>query len=122
VRRDQDQQVVWQFLALKALDHLPLGIDRLDIEERVELDPLLLEDRRRHLGHGLDRERPPDGRAEMELARFTQVPLPRLGLDEEGDLERCRRARVGHTGDADHDPAAGERVEGLRRARAASAV
>ena len=37
--------------------------------------------------------------------------LPQLGLDQEGDLERRRRALVGHPGDADHDPAAGERVE-----------
>ena len=34
-----------QLLALEALDDLALGVDRLDVEERVELDPLLLEDR-----------------------------------------------------------------------------
>ena len=47
----------------------------------------------------------------MDLALLAQAALAELGLDEEGDLERRRRALVGHPGDADDDPAAGERVE-----------
>ena len=49
VRRHEDEQVVGQLLALEALDDLALGIDRLDVEERVQLDALLLEDRGGHL-------------------------------------------------------------------------
>ena len=49
VRRDEDEQVVGELLALEAQDDLPLRVDRLDVEERVELDPLLLEDRGGHL-------------------------------------------------------------------------
>ena len=49
VRRHEDQQVVRQLLALEALDDLALRVDRLDVEERVELDALLLEDRGGHL-------------------------------------------------------------------------
>ena len=93
-----------QLLALEALDDVPLGIDRLDVEERVQLDALLLEDRGRHLGHALDRERATDRRAEVELARLAQAALAELRLDQERDLERRRRALVGHARDADDDP------------------
>ena len=44
-----------------------------------------------------------------------QLALAQLGLDEERDLERRRRALVGHAGDRDDDPAAGERVERLAK-------
>ena len=112
VRRHEDEQVVRQLLALEALDDLALGIDGLDVEERVQLDALGLEDRRRHLGHALDRERTPDRRAEVDLALVAQATLAQLALDQERHLERRRRALVGHPGDADHDPTAREGVEG----------
>ena len=91
-------------------------VDRLDVEERVELDALGLEDRRRHVGHALDREGAADRRAEVASSRaVADAALAELRLDEERDLERRRRALVGHPGDADDDPAAAERVE--RRAQ-----
>ena len=49
----------------------------------------------------------------MDLALLAQAALAELGLDEERDLERRRRALVGHAGDGDDDPAALERVERL---------
>ena len=122
VRRHEDEQVVRQLLALEALHDLALGVDRLDVEERVELDALALEDRRRHLADALDGEGAPDGRAEVQLALLPQAPFAQLGLDEEGDLERRRRALVGHAGDADDDAAAVEASSAWRSARAASAV
>ncbi len=82
VRGQEDERVIGQLLALEALVHLALGADGRDVEERVELDALLFEDRRRHLVDGLDAERAPD-----------------------------RRALVGHGRDADHDLPAGERDE-----------
>ena len=54
----------------------------------------------------------PIGEQKCISDRVAQAPLAELRLDEEGDLERRRRALVGHAGDADHDPAAGERVQG----------
>ena len=42
-----------------------------------------------------------------------QPPLAQLGLDQERHLERGGRALVGDARDADDDPAAPERVEGL---------
>ena len=47
----------------------------------------------------------------MQLAPLTKASLAQLGLDQERDLERRRRALVRHPGDADHDPPAVECVE-----------
>ncbi len=113
VRRHEDEQVVGELLALEALDDVALGIDGLDVEERVQLDALALQNRRGHVGHALDRERAPDRRAEVELGTFAQPALAQLGLDQKRDLQRGRWALVRHARDADHDPAAGERVERL---------
>jgi hypothetical protein len=49
----------------------------------------------------------------VDLARVPQAALAQLGLDEEGHLERRRRALVGHRRDADDDLAALEGVEGV---------
>ena len=65
----------------------------------------------------------PIGEQKWISVLLAQAALAQLGLDEEGDLERRRRALVGHAGDADDDPPAGERVERLAQPRgAASAV
>ena len=49
----------------------------------------------------------------IPFALLAQSPLAELRLDQEGNLQRCRRALVWHPGDADHDPAPSERVEGV---------
>ena len=64
----------------------------------------------------------PMGEQKWSSRLLAQAALAQLGLDEEGDLERCRRALVGHAGDADDDPAARERVERRAQPGAASAV
>ena len=78
VGRDEDQEVVGELLALEAQDDLAVRVDRLDVEERVELDPLLGEDRRRHVRDALDRERPPDRRAEVDRRSVAQAALAEL--------------------------------------------
>src|SRR6185436_11916790 len=98
-----DQKVVRQLLPLEARDDPTDGVDRLHVEERMELDPLLLKDRRSHLAHALDRERTSDRRAEVELRPVAEVPFAELCLDEERDLERRRWTLVGHAGDPDDD-------------------
>ena len=55
----------------------------------------------------------PIGEQKCSSARLAQAALAKLGLDQEGDLERRRRALVGHARDPDDDPAAGEGVERL---------
>ena len=49
----------------------------------------------------------------MDLAPIAQATLAQLALDEERHLERRRWTLVGHPGDRDDDPPAGEGVEGV---------
>ena len=75
-------------------DDLALGVDLADAGQQLELDALLLEDRRRHLGDALDGERAVDGREERHLGLVAQAALAQLRLDQEGHLERRGRALV----------------------------
>jgi hypothetical protein len=81
------------------------------------VDPLLREDRRGHVAHALDGERPVDRAEERQLGLLAEAAIAELGLDEERDLERRRRALVRDARDADDDPAAGEGVERLAQLR-----
>jgi len=92
VQWHEDEEAVGQLVAFEALDDLALGVDGFDVEEGVQLDAALLEDRPRHLSDRLDRAGAPDRRAEVHLGPVAKAAPPQLGLDQEGDVERRRRA------------------------------
>ena len=96
---------------LEGLDDLALRVERLHVEEGVELDALLGQDRRHHLRHRFDGECPPDRGAEVDLGLGPDAALAHLGFDQEGDLQRGRWALVRHAGDGDHDSAPGEVIQ-----------
>ena len=65
----------------------------------------------------------PIGEQKSIVDALAEAALAQLRLDQERDLERRRRALVGHAGDADDDPPTVEPVERRAQAsRGASAV
>ena len=121
--RDQDQQVVAQLLALEALDHLAdSGSIASTLKNVCSSMPFSA-----RIGVTISLtvsmvKARPMGEQKCDRRLVAQVPLSQLGLDQEGHLQRRRRALVGHAGDADDDPSAGERVERVAQLEAAASA